>query len=280
MTSSKRLNAALVEYIQRESWDEVSYILNTYYCSKKNTKKRFQLFTGRRPKLHEGVLLLACSKRAPRTVIETMCAISPEQIQVRDPESGWYSITFAIKARAPEDSIQFLAENFPLALTSPDIYKMQTPLHVACQQQEPGSSMNLIKILCENGKSALGMECGEGLTPMEVAILTHDMDARVLDFLHKATAEYWTQRRRSDERFRITSRKSKPKYGHATKINHVNGSSSSSGSNTSTGTAATAATTTRSARRKKNLSRMNSPAIFEESKNDGPPEFINVFIEV
>ena len=270
MTSSKRLNAALVECIQRESWDEVNYILNTYYCSKKSTKKRFQLFTGRRPKLQEGILLLACSKRAPRTVIETMCAISPEQIKVRDPESGWYSITFAIKARAPEDSIQFLAENFPLALTSPDIYKIQTPLHVACEQQEPGTSMNLIKILCENGRSALGMECSEGLTPMEVAILSHDMamDARVLDFMHKATSEYWTQRRRSDGRIRISSRKSKPHYY----------GSSSSGSNTSTATAATTSTT-RSARRKKNLGRKNSPSIFQESKQDRPPEFINVFVE-
>lgn len=195
---------------------------------------------------------------------------------MRDPESGWYSITFAIKARAPEDSIQFLAENFPLALTSPDIYKIQTPLHVACEQQEPGSSMNLIKILCENGKSALGMECSEGLTPMEVAILSCDIDARVLDFLHKATSEYWTQRRRSDERFRISSRKSRPKYYGSSSF----GSNMSTSTGTGTVTAATTSTTTRSARRKKNSSRKNSPTIFEVSKQNRPPEFINVFVEV
>lgn len=250
MTSSKRINHALVEYIQRESWNEVNYILNNYYSKSggKNTKKRLlDLLRRRKLILQDGILLLACSKCAPLDVIEHMHSLSPEQIQVRDSESGWYSITFAIKARAPEDVIKFLAENFPLALTSPDIYKMQTPLHAACEQ---GVSSNLIRILCENGKAACGMECSEGRTPMEVAILSQDMDARVLDFLHKSTSQYWNQRRRSDESFRTMERKSKPQYG-------------------SSGSTSTATTS-------KAFSRMNSPSLLEAVVPDCLPEFIQI----
>jgi len=66
----------------------------------------------------------------------------------------------------------------------------RTPLHLACLSGW-GFDEEVANVLCQAGPSALGTECRDGKTPMELIITSGShVKLEVLDLLHSNTGRY------------------------------------------------------------------------------------------
>ena len=178
--------SSILEAMEREEWETVRLHLRCHFCANKiKTHSKCN-----------SILSLACRKSAPDDIIFQLCVINHLFLLHRDPVTKRYPLHEAASNGSNPDIIRYLVQIFPSATLEFDAQD-RTPLHLACMSGW-GFDEEVATILCQAGPSALGMECCDGKTPMELIITSGcHVKAEVLDVLHFNTGKYLKATRQS-----------------------------------------------------------------------------------
>jgi len=165
MLRSKSKISEISNAIENENWDTASFMLKTpeatlvtdSWFQKKNA------FTGNILLIH-----LACSmERIDKGFLQQLLRKNPDSIQKKETGYGRLPLHVAIRAKAPDDIILYLLNEFPKGASVQDAMG-RVAMHYACSNK---SSQLIIHSLIQACPSSLyANDSAGGWTPLHVAV--------------------------------------------------------------------------------------------------------------